>query len=201
MLALAAVALLGPLTAVTDASSSTSTRLVHVAFLSPTRGVGLFASATTNRPSICALYTRPTDNGGKSFGARRAELVRTECHDGEALSAVAFDRAGVLFAYGPFAMSAVLSVAPDGTVVLALPGLPQTAQARFPSMATVESLRPGAGRWSETQVPCASGDYETELSIAPDGSRWLACAGEPSTGVQPKSLAISDGAGKRWTDR
>ena len=47
-------------------------------------------------------------------------------------------------------------------------------------------------------MPCASGDFETELSIAPDGSRWLACASEPSTGVQPKSLAVSDGAAKRW---
>jgi hypothetical protein len=238
----------------------------------------LFASTMATGPSICSLYTRPTSNGGESFGARRAELVRTKCGDGQALSAVAFDRAGVLFAYGPglevsrnlgrswesprlprsvvglatqgqhawalvtrcprteqdctltllesadegdtwrppsaqppdhvvvgpvaadseLGMSTLLSVAPDGTVVLALPGLPPTAKARFRSTATVESLRANAGRWSEVQVPCASSDFETELSIAPDGSRWLACASEPSTGVQPKSLEVSDARGTSW---
>jgi hypothetical protein len=96
-----AVALLGPWATGTDAATSTSTSLVRVGFLSPTRGVGMFASATAARPSkTCSVHT-PTDNGGRSFGAPRSDLVRTKCGGGEAFSAMAFDRAGDLFAYGP----------------------------------------------------------------------------------------------------
>ncbi len=262
----------------TDGSVRTSTTLQRVAFVSATRGVGLFEETTGKYPGRCIQYTRPTNNGGKSFGAGAARLAKTQCGNGEAFSQIAFNGSDVLFAYGPelavsrnmgrswtspkmsgsvaglatsgsstwvlvtrchpgqqtcmltllassdggrswrtpgaqppdrtvapevafdgdLGMSNLLSATPDGTVVLALPRPPRTPVAPSPATATVESLQPGAGRWRETYVPCASAEFETELSIAPDGSRWLACASEPSTGLQPKSLAVSEQGGNNW---
>lgn len=84
---------------------STVTTLLRVAFLTSTRGVGLFQAEQYPRqgsgaPS-CVLYTRPTTDGGASFGARGGTLARTDCQDGAAFSAISFDRKGQLFAYGP----------------------------------------------------------------------------------------------------
>jgi hypothetical protein len=99
---------------------------------------------------------------------------------------------------GEAGSATLLAATPSGSLVLALPDRARSVGRPAPATATVESLGPDAARWSETQVPCDSGYFETELSIAPNGSRWLACANEPSTGVQPKGLAVSDGAGKAW---
>ena len=279
MLALMAALAFSAVTAARAATSTQhSTSLLRVAFVSPTRGAGLFETATGSYPGRCVLYTRLTSNGGITFGSSGAPLGRARCGNGQTVGQIAFNSAGTLFAYGPglevshdlgqswtspavpgavvalaasgrstwlltarcqrshqickltllasgdggnswrqlvaqppdravatsavgdgeLGMSALLSVAPNGAVVLALPRPPRKPDAPSPPTATVESLQPDAGHWSEADVACDSGPFETELSIAPDGTRWLACASEPSTGVQPKSVSVSDRDGKNW---
>lgn len=259
------------------AQPATSTTLLRVAFISPTRGVGLFETATGTSPGRCVVYARQTSNGGASFGASGAPLMRSRCGSVQAFSQITFDSAGTLFAYGPrlavshdmgrtwrspavpgavagltnhgttswaivtgcratartckltllrsagganwlpapeqppdrsvvsavasgaeTGTSSLLSSAPDGAVVLALPDPPRHAQGAFPGTTTVERLQLNATRWAAEPVPCASGGFETELAIAGDGSEWLACTSEPSTGVQPKSLAVSRDGGINW---
>jgi hypothetical protein len=63
---------------------------------------------------------------------------------------------------------------------------------------TLEQTRDGGAHWSSTSAPCPAGPLSVEFSIAPDGARWLACAGEPGAGEQTKSLARSLDGGKTW---
>ncbi len=98
---MAALALILITAARTDGSVRTSTTLQRVAFVSATRGVGLFETATGKYPGHCILDTRATNNGGKSFSTQAARLVETQCGNGEVFSQIAFNGGGVLFAYGP----------------------------------------------------------------------------------------------------
>jgi hypothetical protein len=56
----------------------------------------------------------------------------------------------------------------------------------------------GGTHWSSTSAPCPTGPLSVEFSIAPDGARWLACAGEPGAGEQAKSFARSLDGGRTW---
>ncbi len=259
-----------------------TTSLIRVAFSSPSQGVGLFQTERARRDGAgrvsCTLYTRPTGNGGVSFGARGAVLAHTNCANGAAFSTLGFDKGGVLFAYGPglrvsanrgrtwstallpggtaalagtgastwalttschagaqscrltlscttdggrswtrapeqppdhtissFAAlgaehgsSSLMAAAPDGTLMLALPERPVSATGPIPPRVLVERLNPRAGTWQVTKVSCASGGFGAELSVAPDGSAWLACGSEPGAGAQVKSLARTPGNGMDW---
>jgi photosystem II stability/assembly factor-like uncharacterized protein len=69
-----------------------------------------------------------------------------------------------------------------------------------PSANTVvlEQTFDGGAHWSSTSARCPAGPLSVEFSIAPDGARWLACAGEPGVGEQAKSFARSLDGGKTW---
>ena len=98
---MAALALILITAARTDGSVRTSTTLQRVAFVSATRGVGLFETATGKYPGHCVLDTRATNNGGKSFEAAGRASREDSMGNGEAFSQIAFNGGGVLFAYGP----------------------------------------------------------------------------------------------------
>ena len=255
-------------------SSTTYTTLLRVAFVSPTRGVGLFltsrAAASGRGPGGCKLYTRPTDDGGSSFGAPGAPIWHGACGSNIPFTQIRFDQAGALFAYGPGlristnegrtwssprisgAVAALSTVGksawaltthcrpglasctltllgtngrdaiwapaqpqpPDRTVgsyvaldgevgteslltqtsqgapVLALPDQPRKPEQSPPGTATVEQAAVGDAGWVQTKAGCATA-FTSELSIAPDGSAWLACAGEPGVGSQLKSASLA----------
>jgi photosystem II stability/assembly factor-like uncharacterized protein len=69
-----------------------------------------------------------------------------------------------------------------------------------PSANTVilEQTLDGGAHWSSTPAPCAAAPLSVEFSIAPDGARWFACAGEPGAGEQEKSFARSLDGGRTW---
>ncbi len=92
----------------------------------------------------------------------------------------------------------LLALAPDGGVVLAWPTLRAHSRVIYPTTVAVQSLAPGAARWVSATVACMSAPFATELAVAPDGARLLACASEPSAGEQLKALAASPGAGAAW---
>jgi hypothetical protein len=152
---------------------------------------GSVAALATRGPDDWALITRCV------VGQRSCRLTLVEADDrGDRWTPVpqqpprAVVASPVVFS-GESGATSLLAVSSDDTPVLALPLTTRT-------QAVVEQLGAGRGHWSVTDAPCDAGEFGTELSIAPDGSRWLACASEPSTGVQPKSMAVSNNAGKRW---
>jgi len=60
----------------------------------------------------------------------------------------------------------------------------------------------GGATWARRDRPCPSGPFAYGsglLAGAPEGTMWLACAGEPSAGAQLKALYRSDDTGRSWT--
>jgi photosystem II stability/assembly factor-like uncharacterized protein len=60
----------------------------------------------------------------------------------------------------------------------------------------------GGASWARRDRPCPGGPFAYGsglVAAAPNGTLWLACAGEPSAGAQLKSLYRSDDAGRSWT--
>jgi photosystem II stability/assembly factor-like uncharacterized protein len=57
----------------------------------------------------------------------------------------------------------------------------------------------GGATWSEHSVPCHMAAMSASLSVAPDGTLFVVCAGDPSAGFQPKSVVRSTDGGARWT--
>ncbi len=92
----------------------------------------------------------------------------------------------------------LLALAPGGGLVLAWPALRAHSSVIYPTTVAVQSLAAGAANWVSTSVACTAAPFQTELAIAPDGARLLACASEPSAGEQLKALAVSPGAGAAW---
>ena len=168
--------------------------------------------ATWAAPALAGAVAGMTAHGATSWvlstrcraGARSCRLTLLRSGSAGSWAPVSPqppDRAvsGAVTAEAETGESNLLASAPDGAPVLALPGPPPGGSRPGPRMATVETLQPGAARWTSSRVQCATSYFETELSIAADGSEWLACSDEPSTGAQPKSLAVSPGRGKRWS--
>jgi len=56
-----------------------------------------------------------------------------------------------------------------------------------------------AAAWQAVPEPCRIGDFRTPLSAVSLDDLWLGCAGEPSAGIQIKTLERSTDAGARWT--
>lgn len=61
--------------------------------------------------------------------------------------------------------------------------------------AYVEQTPDGGTTWTVDTAPCIGTGV---LARGPDSSLWLLCGGEPATGMQPKSLAISRDNGRTW---
>lgn len=66
------------------------------------------------------------------------------------------------------------------------------------SAATIERTLDGGGHWTTGTAPCLAGAFGIDYSVAPTGARWIACAGEPSAGEQPKTFARSLDGGHTW---
>lgn len=270
----------------------TTTSLLEVAFASPSRGVGLFETARYaqggNGPGHCRIYTRPTSDGGRTFGTEGGTIAGFNCANGVPASSVWLqsprlllvqgrglevshdlgrtwrraalpgtivnlaisgrsvwalvttcattarhcrltlfhstdgalhwhrlndqppDRTvdGAVADSGEGGRSALMASTPSGGIVLALPAPSRGADMRMPPTATVEQLppptatSPGAtdrtGGWRSLTVPCESGGFGSQLSIAADGSQWLACSSEPGAGEQLKGVDISTDGGSHW---
>jgi hypothetical protein len=76
--------------------------------------------------------------------------------------------------------------------------VPPRALSTSANTVMLEQTLDGGAHWSSTSAPCPAGPLSVEFSIAPDGARWLACAGEPGTGEQAKSFARSLDGGRTW---
>jgi hypothetical protein len=137
------------------------------------------------RQQTCALTLVRSANGGVSWHPVAHQPPQRTV----ALSVALGGEAGT---------STLVGAAPDGSVLLALPELPRGPVDATPLQATVDRLGPGAHHWTTATVPCAAGLFTSDLTTAPDGSAWLACAGEPSAGAQLKSLALSRNGGTSW---
>jgi photosystem II stability/assembly factor-like uncharacterized protein len=57
----------------------------------------------------------------------------------------------------------------------------------------------GGQTWLPLQIPCGMDADSAVLSSAPDGALMAVCAGLPSAGSQPKSVAVSTDGGRIWT--
>jgi len=56
----------------------------------------------------------------------------------------------------------------------------------------------GGASWTTRRIPCRSG-LSAVLSVAPDDALFAVCAGEPGTGAQAKSTAVSTDGGRTWS--
>ena len=86
-----------------------------------------------------------------------------------------------------------------GGVVGAARGSPTSAVLLYDDHLAV--THDGGQTWTQRERPCpgGAGAYSNGVvSEAPDGTVWLACAGEPSTGFQGKALYRSTDAGTTW---
>jgi photosystem II stability/assembly factor-like uncharacterized protein len=120
----------------------------------------------------CRLGLLISRNGGRSWRPSAAPLA-----------ARAFAATG--------AASASLVRAGAGTgYVLGTPG---------PSAVPLWITRDGGRSWTRRSVPCLRGAQYAELAAARRGVLTVACAGQPSAGFQPKSVARSVTGGRSWT--
>ncbi len=132
----------------------------------------------------CRLTLLASDDGGATWSVQAAQPPDPVVSGAAAFSA-------------ELGQSSLLAVAPTGALVMALPVPISTTSKPTPAIATVEQLGPGGQKWITNRVPCAAFE-QSELSIAPDGAEWLACASEPGAGSQIKSLAVSSDGGAIW---
>lgn len=93
--------------------------------------------------------------------------------------------------------STLLAANPVAGLVIALPEL-SLALAHPGKAAAIVERTTGAG-WTSSQAPCVGGGMASELTLAPDGSEWLMCAGEPSAGSQLKGVTVSLDGGQSWS--
>ena len=56
----------------------------------------------------------------------------------------------------------------------------------------------GGATWSRRSVPCHMDAMSVSLSVAPTGTLFAVCAGQPSAGWQPKSALRSSDGGSTW---
>jgi photosystem II stability/assembly factor-like uncharacterized protein len=87
-----------------------------------------------------------------------------------------------------------------GGVVGAARGSPTSAVLLYDDHLSVTD--DGGQTWTQRERPCPAGAgaySDGVVSEAPDGTLWLACAGEPSAGSQLKALYRSSDAGATWT--
>jgi len=80
--------------------TSSSTRLIRVAFASPTNGVGLFETSTP-ADRTCAFFTRPTFDGGLRFAPAGHSIATTNCAATPPVDQIATGAVGDVFAFGP----------------------------------------------------------------------------------------------------
>jgi len=57
----------------------------------------------------------------------------------------------------------------------------------------------GGVTWVPEQIPCGLVALSAMLAVAPDGALVAVCAGQPSAGFQPKSMAVSSDEGRTWS--
>lgn len=93
---------------------------------------------------------------------------------------------------------------PDGTVRLVRAGaaayvLTSPEPSGRPAGARIWVTRDGGASWSRHPVPCGRQGLSAALAVAPGGTIFVACAGQPSAGSQAKSLAWSADGGRTWT--
>lgn len=68
-----------------------------------------------------------------------------------------------------------------------------------PAAARIWISRDGGATWSRHRVPCQLAGLSAALAVAPDGTIFVACAGQPSAGARAKSLACSSDGGRTWS--
>ena len=112
VIAALAMALVGSLAALAAVSEQPAgavavsgvTTMLRVAFASPSDGVGLFElirhPVTGTAGETCEIFTRASVDGGARFGSSGKSIVRSNCAT-TAVSQLATDGAGDVFAYGP----------------------------------------------------------------------------------------------------
>ncbi|HEX3491398.1 MAG TPA: sialidase family protein [Streptosporangiaceae bacterium] len=93
---------------------------------------------------------------------------------------------------------------PDGTAELVRAGpaayvLTSPEPSGRPAGARIWVSRDGGATWSRHPVPCGLQGLSAALAVTPDGTIFVACAGQPSAGAQAKSLASSADGGRTWT--
>lgn len=75
---------------------------------------------------------------------------------------------------------------------------PTRAQGSNEYYATMWATSNGGTSWAARPVPCHIGAMAASLSVAPDGTLFVVCSGEPSAGFQPKSVLRSADGGLDW---
>lgn len=157
----------------------TTTKLERVAFVSPTRGVGLFLTAGASSPRRCVWYTRETRDGGASFGGREVPFVSGRCGTAQRYSQLAVNSAGVLFAYGPG-----IAVSRDMGRTWSSPTLPGSVVSLATHGPTAWAL---VTRCHVGQQTCRL----TLLSSANGGSTWRQSASQPPDRVISSPVAFA----------
>ncbi len=136
-----------------------------------------------SRPDSCPLRLLVSRNGGRSWQPARAQLP------GAALAgfgAQVTGHADLVRTSGPAAY------------VLASPG--PNAHGN-PDTGTLWTTRDSGASWSRRPVRCGLDALSDSLAVAPGGTIFVACAGEPGVGSQNKTLARSANGGRTWTVR
>lgn len=76
---------------------------------------------------------------------------------------------------------------------------PTPTQDGSPDAVPLWRTNDGGISWVSEQVPCGVDALSAMLDRAPDGSLVTICAGQPSAGSQPKSMAVCSDGGSSWS--
>ena len=75
---------------------------------------------------------------------------------------------------------------------------PTSSPSGAPNVTPLWHTTDGGRTWTSGQIQCGLLALSTMMTVAPDGALVAICASGPSTGFQPKSMAVSTTGGATW---